>query len=118
MSIRLTVDKALRPTASKVNGRLQSSADGELCFVTVEVVDAQGRVVPTADTRLTFAVSGAGTLLAVGNADIKDEDPFFDSAHCVWHGRALAVVRRDGKKDKAVLSVSAKGLPTSRLTLK
>ncbi|MBP5508341.1 MAG: DUF4982 domain-containing protein [Prevotella sp.] len=101
-SIRLTADRDSR----------------SLTFVTAEIVDAQGRVVPTADTELTFTVSDNGTLLAAGNADIKDEDPYFDATHRTWHGRALAVVRSNGKKGKFTLAVSAKNLPTARLTLK
>ena len=64
------------------------------------------------------AVKGNATLLAAGNADIKDEDPYFDNSHHVWQGRALAVVRHTGKQGKAALTVTAKGLPTSRLVLK
>ncbi|MBE6330688.1 MAG: DUF4982 domain-containing protein [Bacteroidales bacterium] len=94
-------------------------ADGQsLAFVTVEVVDAKGRVVPTADVQMTFTVSGAATMLAAGNADIKDEDPYFDASHRTWHGRALVVMRNNGKRGKSVLTVAADGLPTARLTLK
>ena len=108
---------AIRLTAEAPQAR--TSADKQpLTFVTVELVDAQGRVVPASDTDLTFSVSGNGTLLAVGNADIKDNDPYFDSTHRTWHGRALAVVRSNGKKGKATLTVSAKGLPTARLAVK
>ena len=84
----------------------------------MEIVDAQGRVVPTADAELTFTVSGNGTLLAAGNGDIKDEDPYFDATHHTWHGRALAVVSSNGKKGRFTLAVSAQNLPTARLTLK
>lgn len=91
--------------------------DDHLAFITVELVDAQGRVVPTANDELTFTVSGNATLLAVGNADVKDEDPYFDNSHHVWHGRALAVVRSLGKQGKAALTVTGKGLPTARISL-
>lgn len=104
-AIRLTADK----TVLSRNG---------LAFVTVEIVDGEGRVVPTAGDLLTFAVSGNALLLAVGNADVKDEDPYFDNTHHVWQGRALAVVRHVGKQGKATLTVTAQGLPTSRLVFK
>ena len=104
-AIRLTADK----TALSENG---------LAFITVEIVDGEGRVVPTAGDQLTFAVSGNAALLAAGNADVKDEDPYFDNTHRVWQGRALAVVRHTGKRGKATLTLSAKGLPTSRLVFK
>ena len=46
------------------------------------------------------------TLLALGNADIKDEDPYFDSTHRLWKGRALLVVRSNKKSGKASIQVS------------
>ena len=106
-----------KPAAIRLTAEEQAMV-GELAFVAVEIVDAQGRVVPTADTELTFSAGGTATLIAAGNADIKDEDPYFDAKHRAWHGRALAVVRSTGKKGKATLTVTAEGLPTARLTLK
>ena len=105
---------ALRLTAD----RTQLTADGQdLSFVTVEVVDAEGRVVPVADNGLTFKVDGAGWLMAAGNADIKDEDPYFDATHRAWKGRALCVVRTSQKPGKIRLTVSAPSLAPASLTL-
>ena len=81
------------------------------------MVDAEGLVVPTASDELVFSVNGCANLLAVGNANVKDEDPYSDNRHHVWQGRALAIIRNNGKPGKATLSVTAKELPTSRITL-
>ena len=88
-----------------------------LAFIAVEIVDADGRIVPTSSEGLTFTVSGNATLLAAGNADIKDEDPYFDNQHHTWQGKALAVIRNNGKRGKATLTVTANGLPSARITL-
>jgi beta-galactosidase len=116
-SERSELQTAGKPAAIRLTAEEQAMV-GELAFVAVEIVDAKGRVVPTADTELTFSAGGTATLIAAGNADIKDEDPYFDAKHRAWHGRALAVVRSTGKKGKATLTVTAEGLPTARLTLK
>ena len=84
----------------------------------MEIVDAQGRVVTTADNRLTFSVTGNATLLAAGNGNGKDEDPYYDHQHNTWHGRALAVIRNNGKQGKAKLTVTANGLPSASVTIK
>jgi len=53
----------LRPDRARI------AADGEdVSMVTVEVVDAQGRVVPVADHEVSFKVSGSGKLLGVATA--------------------------------------------------
>ncbi len=106
-SIRLTAD------------RTHLKADGQsLAFITIEVVDSEGRVVPGANPELTVTASGSATLLAVGNADVRDEDPYFDRQHHAWHGRALAVIRNNGKQGKSTLTVTSKGLTTATIVLK
>ena len=51
-------------------------ADGQDCsVVTVAVTDDQGRVVPTANTLIHFALSGPGRILGVGNGDATCHEP-------------------------------------------
>ncbi len=47
-------------------------------------------------------------LLALGNADIKDNDPYYDNKHKAWEGRALAVVRNNGNTGTATVKVKAR----------
>jgi len=76
------------------------------------VVDAQGRVVPDAQKPLDVKVTGSAALLGVGNANVRDNDPYFDTQHHTWQGRAMAVIRSTGKRGKAVITVNG-----SRLTV-
>ncbi len=56
----------LRPDREKI------SADGEdLSVIAVEVVDAQGRLVPVASNEIKFKISEAGRLIGVGNVVIQ-----------------------------------------------
>ena len=106
---------AIRLTAD----RTQMAADGQsLTFIVAEVVDNQGQPVPTADHLLTFSVQGPAELLAAGNADIKDEDPYFDANHRVWNGRALAVIRSGRRAGQAKLHVTADGLSAATTTVR
>ena len=98
-ALRLTVDRS------------ELDADGQdLSFIVIEAIDAEGQSVPVADNQLEVSVKGAATLLALGNADIKDEDPYFDFTHHLWKGRALLVVRSNGKRGKASVQVSVKDI--------
>lgn len=57
-AVRLTVDRA------------RIRADGQdVAVVGVSVLDREGRVVPTADQRIRFEVSGAARLIGMGNGD-------------------------------------------------
>ena len=98
-TIRLTADH----TKLKADGQ-------DLAFITVEVLDANGVVNPTADNLLTASLKGPATIIAFGNADIKDCDPYVDSTHKAWKGRALLVVRSTGEKGKVTVTVQGKSL--------
>lgn len=47
----------------------------DLAMVSVEVVDAAGRVVPTADQEITFSLTGPGKIIGVGNGDPSSHEP-------------------------------------------
>ena len=96
-TIRLTADH----TKLKADGQ-------DLAFITVEMLDANGVVNPTADNLLTASVKGPATIVAFGNADIKDCDPYTDSTHKAWKGRALLVVRSTAKRGKVTVTVQDK----------
>ncbi len=121
---RTTLSTAGEPVALRLTAdRIELKADGQdLAFVIVEVIDAEGRVVPTADDLLTFKVEGAGTLMAAGNGDIKDEDPYFDASHRAWKGRALCVMRSTKKSGQIRLTVSPASpstrIPSNTLTFR
>lgn len=88
--------------------RNEMDADGQdISFITIECIDKEGRVVTDADDLLTVSIDGPVSLIGLGNASIKDEDPYFDHTHRVWKGRALAAVRNDGEEGQATVRVSA-----------
>jgi beta-galactosidase len=51
-------------------------ADGaDVSVITVQVNDAQGRMVPTADNTIGFELSGPGRIIGVGNGDPSSHEP-------------------------------------------
>ena len=85
--------------------RQQPTADGQpLLFITIEVVDSEGRIVPEAQQPLEVKVTG-GSLLGMGNANPRDNDPYYDTKHSTWNGRALAVIK-PAKRGKTVVEVN------------
>jgi beta-galactosidase len=104
------------------------AADGQsLTFVTIEVVDKNGTLVPEAAIPCEAIVKGAGTLLAFASADLKDTEPYTSPRVNTWKGRALLVVRSTQKKGPVSVSIksslqakrtSSSALPTASLTLK
>lgn len=94
------------------------TADGQdLAFITVEVVDREGRVCPDATIPCEAIVKGQGRLLAFASADLKDREPATSAHATTWKGRALLVVRSPQKKGSTLVSIKS-SLPCSPLTIK
>jgi beta-galactosidase len=93
--VRASAETAGAPASLRLTpDRATIAADGEdLAVVSVEVRDARGRIVPTAETQVTFALEGGGAILGVGNGDPGSHEPdrFLDSVALSpvreWRGR-------------------------------
>ena len=106
--------KTIRLTAD----RTKLNADGQdLAFITVELLDANGIVNPTADNELTASVKGPATIVALGNADIKDCDRYSDNKHKAWKGRALLVVKSKRKRGTITVQLEGNGLKSETIQL-
>ncbi|KTT69951.1 beta-galactosidase GalA [Sphingomonas endophytica] len=81
---------------------------------TVAAVDARGRVVPGADARVTFAVTG-GAVIGVGNGDPNDHDSEVEPVRRLFSGLAQALVRADAGAGTVTLTASAPGLKSARV---
>jgi beta-galactosidase len=93
------------------------TADGQdLCFITVEAVDSEGRVCPDAAIPCEAIVKGQGSLIAFASADLKDREPYTSPRVTTWKGRALLVVRSTMKRGRAQVSIKS-SLPTASLTI-
>jgi len=82
----------------------------DLSYITVEVIDKAGRVIPHSTSEVRFSVSGPGELAAVANANPKDMASFQQPIRATYQGRALAILRPQGKAGIITLKAQAKGL--------
>jgi beta-galactosidase len=56
--------------------RATLAADGaDVAVITVQVADAQGRMVPAAGNTITFEITGPGKIIGVGNGDPSSHEP-------------------------------------------
>lgn len=105
--LRLTPDKA----ALRADGQ-------DLAHITVEVVDANGVVIPDAAQLIYFEVTGAGINAGVQNGDVLSDELFQATERSTFQGRALLVVRSKRQPGEVKVSARADGLEPSNLTIK
>jgi beta-galactosidase len=108
-----------RPTRLKLTAdRPTVQADGQdLAFVTVEAVDAEGRLVMSADAEAHFAIEGPGIIAAAGNADGRDNESYQSVQRRLFQGRALVVVRTSKQGGSIRLTATAPGLSEANVTI-
>jgi len=121
-------DKEMESTTLKTAGKpaqiklfadrdtLQANGQ-DLSFVTVEITDPEGNIVPNAENNLSFALDGAGFIAGAGNANLQDATPYAGNTHKVWKGRALIVVKSSRKPGELNLKVSSPELPDVSLVI-
>ena len=98
--------------------RTALAADGQdLSHVEVELVDAEGTVVPDADRPVRIRVEGAGRFLCMDNGDTADGGAQLRPDKPTFLGRALAVVQAGRSGGTLRVTASADGLPDSELIL-
>ena len=93
-------------------------ADGQdLSYVEIEMVDAQGIVVPDSDRPVRIDVQGAGRFLCMDNGDTADSDAQLRSDKPTFLGRAQAVIRSGRTPGTILITATADGLPAATLQL-
>jgi beta-galactosidase len=105
-ALRLTPDRA------------SLAADGRsLVFVTAEVVDAHGVVVPDAENLITFDVTG-GSLAGLDNGREESAERYQATTRTAFHGKALAIVRSGTRPGAVKVTARADGLRTATTTVR
>ncbi|RYG32199.1 DUF4982 domain-containing protein, partial [bacterium] len=82
----------------------------DVALVEVEILDAQGRVAPTADNPVRFSVVGPGAIAGVGNGDPSSHEPDKASQRKAFNGRCMALVQTTNQTGKIVLRAESPGL--------
>jgi len=95
------------------------AADGyDLSYITVRVVDEKGVVVPDAAHEIKFKVSGTGAIAGVGNADLLSDESFVNDERKVFQGKALLILRSNGKHGKIDVKAVARGLKAGKVVVR
>jgi beta-galactosidase len=107
--------KELRLTADRADIRADRD---DLSYVTVEIVDQRGVVVPNAEIPVRFTVTGAGELAAIGSSAPNDAASFRLPLRKTYQGRALTILRPTGEAGKITLKAEADGLKSATIVIR
>lgn len=98
---------AVRLTAD----RMSIAADGrDLVFITADIIDGKGVIVPAAENPVAFTVSGPGAIAGVDNGNPLCHESFQGTAHRAFHGKCLAIIRSTGGRGRIAVRGKSGGL--------
>jgi beta-galactosidase len=104
VAIRLTAD------------RTEINADGDdLAILRVEVLDKEGRALPTASNKISFRVTGEGKFLGVGNGDPNCQESDKEPERSLFNGLAQVIVQ--STRTPGTITVEAYSKPYPRPVL-
>jgi beta-galactosidase len=105
VAIRLTAD------------RTEIDADGEdVSILKVEALDKEGRPVPTASNLIAFKVSGAGSLIGVGNGDPNCQESDKEPKRSLFNGLAQVIVQSTKRSGEIHIEAVKEGWDGPELT--
>ncbi|HEX7583280.1 MAG TPA: DUF4982 domain-containing protein, partial [Prolixibacteraceae bacterium] len=106
--------------------KLQASADRkiikadgkDLVFITVQITDKDGLVVPRSNNRIEFSIEGPGEIVATDNGNPTNMESFSSKEREAFNGLCLVIVRsKAGKSGTIVVKAKSSGLKESQVGL-
>ncbi len=107
-----TIKTTGKPSAIRLfadRNRIRASRN-DLSYVTAEITDSDGNVVPDADSMVNFEITGAGEIAGVGSGNPSDMSSLQQPHKKAFQGKCLAIVRPNGKPGKIILKAGGEGL--------
>nr|WP_307992408.1 sugar-binding domain-containing protein [uncultured Niameybacter sp.] len=96
--------------------------DKDLSYITVDIVDANGNFVPTADNEVEFEIMGEGRIVGVDNGNPISHERYKAQTDGTWkrkafNGKALVIVQSTIKAGSFTLKAHSKELEDATLTI-
>lgn len=89
----------------------------DLAYITVQVADKDGNIVPTDSRAVKFSVKGAGSFEATANGDPTSLRSFQKPEMDLFSGAATAIVRSSKEGGKLNFTATAKGVKPATISI-
>jgi beta-galactosidase len=90
----------------------------DLSFITVNITDTDGNLVPYAENLINFEVKGAGFIAGVDNGFQASLESFKANYRKAFRGKCLLIIQSNGKKGNIYIKASATDLIPYNIILK
>ncbi len=97
--------KSLKLDAPEV---VDLGTEGDLAYITVSLVDANGTMIPNASDDIEVSVKGAGCFKCICNGDATSVEVFTQPKMKLFQGMLVATVQSNGKPGSVVVTIKDK----------
>jgi beta-galactosidase len=112
-----TADKPDRLLAS-ADRNIITSDGKDLAFITVQVSDSNGLMVPRSNNSIEFSIEGPGEIVATDNGDPTNMVSFLSKTREAFNGLCLVVVRsKKGEAGNITVTIKSPDLKTSKVNI-
>lgn len=107
VKLKLSADR----TSIEANGK-------DLTFITIQIVDKNGLMVPRSNNRIEFSIEGPGEIVATDNGDPTNMESFVSLKRNAFNGLCLAIIRsKAGEKGIITLTTKSTGLKDANIQI-
>jgi beta-galactosidase len=117
-------ENTVRTTGSPVGLKISTDreiihADGrDLAFLTIQVTDKDGLLVPSSDSPIEFTLEGPGEIVATDNGDPTSMVPFSSAKREAFGGLCLVIVRsKAGMPGQITVKAISPGIQEAQVTI-
>ncbi len=96
---------------------LIKSGGEDLSFITIDIVDKNGNMVPFADNKVVISIEGDASIAGVDNGDQTSHHDFQGNTIKAFHGKCLAIIRSGKANGRIKVLFESEGLPSETITL-
>jgi beta-galactosidase len=89
----------------------------DLSYITVEVLDKTGVLVPNVENLIKFSIKGEGKQAAVGNGNPKSVESFQQPYRKAYEGKCLLIIKATNKEGKIEINAASGGLVADKIEL-
>ena len=89
----------------------------DVAHFTVRILDAQGRMVPTANNKIDFDMQGEGKIVGVDGGDLVSHEDCKGKSIKAFNGMCLAIVQSTAKAGRIQMTATSPGLKSSSVTV-
>ena len=100
-----------------VADREEIATGRDLSFITVNILDEAGNLVPDADNEVSFEIEGPGIIAGVDNGYQASHEPFKASKRKAWKGKCLAIIESGKEEGTITLKTTSDNLKGSEIEI-